>query len=124
MKFLVDMPLSPVLAQWLSDKGHDAVHAAQRGLERADDATILRLAREEGAIVLTADLDYPRLLALTGSDGPGILLFRGGELGGDGDPRAFGAYSRDCVRGRNAAFDPGHRTRPHSATATPGHVPE
>jgi hypothetical protein len=34
MRFLVDMPLSPVLAQWLSDKGHDAVHAAQRGLER------------------------------------------------------------------------------------------
>jgi hypothetical protein len=40
MRFLVDMPLSPVSAQWLSDKGHDAVHAAQRGLERADDATI------------------------------------------------------------------------------------
>jgi predicted nuclease of predicted toxin-antitoxin system len=81
MRFLVDMPLSPVLAQWLSDRGHDAVHATQRGLERADDATILRLAREEGAIVLTADLDYPRLLALTGSDGPGILLFRGGDWG-------------------------------------------
>jgi hypothetical protein len=41
----------------------------------------LRLAREEGANVLTADLDYPRLLALTGSEGPGILLFRGGDWG-------------------------------------------
>lgn len=29
--------------------------------------------------MLTADLDYPRLLALSGSDGPGILLFRGGN---------------------------------------------
>jgi predicted nuclease of predicted toxin-antitoxin system len=27
MKFLVDMPPSPGLAQWLRDKGHDAVHA-------------------------------------------------------------------------------------------------
>jgi len=79
MRFLVDMPLSPALAQWLSDKGHQGFHAAQRGLESADDETILRLAREDGAVVLTADLDYPRLLALAGSDGPGILLFRGGD---------------------------------------------
>ena len=89
MRFLVDMPLSPVLAQWLSDRGHDAVHAAQRGLERADDATILRLAREEGAIVLTADLDYPRLLALTGSDGPGIRSSSSNDAAfGDGDSRS------------------------------------
>jgi predicted nuclease of predicted toxin-antitoxin system len=81
MKFLVDMPLSPALAKWLTDQGHDASHAAQRGLEKADDATILRVAREEGAVVVTADLDYPRLLALTGSTGPAILLFRGGDWG-------------------------------------------
>ena len=73
------MPLSPVLAQWLTDKGHEGSHASQRALERADDETILRLAREEGAVVLTADLDYPRLLAMAGRDGPGILLFRGGD---------------------------------------------
>ena len=79
MRFLVDMPLSPALAQWFSDKGHDADHVAQRGLQRADDADILLLAREEGAVVVTADLDYPRLLALTGGDAPGLLLFRGGD---------------------------------------------
>ncbi len=62
MRFLVDMPLSPVLAKWLTDKGHHASHAGERGLEKADDATILRIAREEGAVVVTADLDYPRLL--------------------------------------------------------------
>jgi predicted nuclease of predicted toxin-antitoxin system len=78
MRFHIDMPLSPALARWLTDNGHQGAHATQRGLERAEDETILRLARDEGAIVLTADLDYPRLLALSGSDGPGILLFRGG----------------------------------------------
>ena len=81
MRFLVDMPLSPVLALWLTGKGHEATHASHRGLERADDATILRLAREEESVVLTADLDYPRLLAVTGSDAPGVLLFRGGDWG-------------------------------------------
>jgi predicted nuclease of predicted toxin-antitoxin system len=29
--------------------------------------------------VITADLDYPRLLALTGAEGPSLILFRGGD---------------------------------------------
>jgi len=28
---------------------------------------------------VTADLDYPRLLALTKAEGPGLILFRGGN---------------------------------------------
>jgi len=30
---------------------------------------------------VTADLDYPRLLALSGGEGPGVILFRGGNYG-------------------------------------------
>jgi predicted nuclease of predicted toxin-antitoxin system len=30
-------------------------------------------------VIVTADLDYPRLLALAGSDSPAIILFRGGS---------------------------------------------
>ena len=66
MRFLVDMPLSPALARWLTDTGHHGAHAAQRGLESADDETILRLAREEGAIVLTADLELPAIARSVG----------------------------------------------------------
>jgi Domain of unknown function (DUF5615) len=29
--------------------------------------------------VITADLDYPRLLALAGAAGPSLILFRGGN---------------------------------------------
>lgn len=32
---------------------------------------------------MTADLDYPRLLALEATDGPGIILFRGGSYSDD-----------------------------------------
>lgn len=32
-------------------------------------------------MVVTADLDYPRILALTQSAGPGLILFRGGNFG-------------------------------------------
>lgn len=79
MKFLVDMPLSPALAAWLTTEGHDAVHALTRGLDRSADVEILAVARAEGRVVVTADLDYPRLLAQAHTEGPGLVLFRGGN---------------------------------------------
>jgi predicted nuclease of predicted toxin-antitoxin system len=79
VKFLIDMPLSPELAVWLRQKGYDAVHASSRGLDRTADSVILDIARREQRVVVTADLDYPRLLAFSGADGPGLVLFRGGN---------------------------------------------
>jgi predicted nuclease of predicted toxin-antitoxin system len=79
VKFLVDMPLSPELAAWLRRRGHDALHAAELGLARAADGEILERAHREQRVVVTADLDYPRLLALAQLEGPGLVLFRGGN---------------------------------------------
>ncbi|MCK6620305.1 MAG: DUF5615 family PIN-like protein [Calditrichaceae bacterium] len=79
MKFLVDMPLSPELAEWLKLQGHDAVHAIEAGLSRSLDEMILDRARNEQRVIVTADLDYPRLLALAQMEGPGLILFRGGN---------------------------------------------
>jgi predicted nuclease of predicted toxin-antitoxin system len=30
-------------------------------------------------VVITADLDFPRMLALSAAEGPGLILFRGGN---------------------------------------------
>lgn len=79
MRFLVDMPLSPRLAVWLAQQGHDALHALEGGLDRAPDEVIAERARNEHRVVVTADLDYPRLLALAQAEGPGVILFRGGN---------------------------------------------
>lgn len=79
MKFLVDMPLSPGLARWLRERGHDAVHAAELNLQRAPDEEILSRARLDQRTVVTADLDYPRLLALAHAVHPSLVLFRGGN---------------------------------------------
>lgn len=73
------MPLSPGLAVWLAQQGHDALHALETGLDRASDEVIVERARNEQRVVVTADLDYPRLLALTQAEGPGLILFRGGN---------------------------------------------
>jgi predicted nuclease of predicted toxin-antitoxin system len=81
VKFLIDMPLPPGLADWLRTQGHEAIHAAGVGLSRAPDLEIMARATQEGRTVVTADLDYPRLLALAGSPGPSVILFRGGDWG-------------------------------------------
>jgi predicted nuclease of predicted toxin-antitoxin system len=73
------MPLSPMLASSLRNWGHDAVHAAELGLARASDIDIVTLAKEEGRTIITADLDYPRLLAVAGATNPSLILFREGN---------------------------------------------
>ncbi|MEA2872606.1 MAG: hypothetical protein QOH67_2582 [Hyphomicrobiales bacterium] len=73
------MPLSPALAAWLADRGHDAVHAADLGLARETDVTIMARAKQEARTVVTVDLDYPRLLALAQATEPSLILFRDGD---------------------------------------------
>jgi predicted nuclease of predicted toxin-antitoxin system len=90
VKFLVDMPLSPGLAQWLRAEGHDAVHASDLSMNRSLDSEMLQSALGDGRVVITADLDFPRLLAGLGSVSPGLILLRGGNYSEAGSP--------DCVR--------------------------
>jgi len=73
------MPLSPAVAAWLADQGHDAVHAVHLGLHRATDSEIMERAKDEGRTVVTADLDYPRLLAIARASEPSLILFRNGD---------------------------------------------
>jgi len=57
-----------VLLDVLRAHGHEGVHAHQIGKDRASDSELLEVARREGRIVITADLDFPRLLALSGAE--------------------------------------------------------
>ena len=80
MNFLVDQPVSPVLAEWLRNNGHDAFHLRERGLACSRDEDIFALASAENRIIVTADLDFSRILALSGREGPGLILFRAGNI--------------------------------------------
>src|SRR6266536_2684120 len=77
------MPITPLAVRRLEAAGHDAIHASRAGLASAPDQEILEVANEEGRIVVTADLDYPRLLARGFAEGPGLILFRGGSYSDD-----------------------------------------
>lgn len=45
----------------------------------SSDEAILEHASLGKRVIITADLDYPRLLALEQTDGPGLILFRNGD---------------------------------------------
>lgn len=62
MKFFADMPVSPQLAKWLNEKGHDAIHASDIGLYKTKDKNIIDEARKQERIIITADLDFPNCL--------------------------------------------------------------
>jgi predicted nuclease of predicted toxin-antitoxin system len=90
VKFLVDMPLSPDMASWLRSLGHDAVHASELSMSRAPDELILATGIGEERVIVTADLDFPRLFSQLGVAGPGLILLRGGNYSE--------AESLECVR--------------------------
>ncbi len=79
MRFLLDMPVSFQLAIWLNEHGHDAVHASDVGLYNAKDILIITEAEKQNRIIITADLDFPQILAISRARRPGIILFRGGN---------------------------------------------
>ena len=76
MRFLIDQNRSPRLAELLRESDHDAVHASELGLERADDRDLLGLAADEDRIVVSGDTDFGALLAMLRASLPSVILFR------------------------------------------------
>lgn len=76
MRFLLDQNLSPMLADLLTQQGHDAVHVRELGMSRSSDADIMATAVAEDRIVISSDTDFGELLAKTNAAAPSLLLFR------------------------------------------------
>ena len=53
--------------------------ASDLGLERAADSVLLDRAATDKRVVVTADTDFPHLLALSRDASPGVILVRGGD---------------------------------------------
>jgi predicted nuclease of predicted toxin-antitoxin system len=76
MKFLLDMGLSRRTAEFLRDHGHDAIHLRDQGLQRLSDERIVEKAIDERRVVLTHDLDFGRIVALSQGRLPSVITFR------------------------------------------------
>ena len=59
----IDAQLSPALAPWLAERFGVQAYSAQRlGHRDSTDEQVFRAAREAGAVVMTKDSDFLRLL--------------------------------------------------------------
>jgi predicted nuclease of predicted toxin-antitoxin system len=76
VRLLLDQNLSPLLAEELVARGHDAVHGRSLGMGTASDLMIMDLASTEARVVVSADTDFGELLARTNAASPSVLLVR------------------------------------------------
>jgi predicted nuclease of predicted toxin-antitoxin system len=79
VRFLADIGISQQTVRWLREKGPDAAHLREEGLQRATDETVLDKALSEERIVLTLDLDFSDLVAASGRKLPSVISFRLGN---------------------------------------------
>ncbi len=75
LRFLADMGIAQRVVLWLRSAGHDAEHLREEGLHRLANGEIFLKAQSEGRIVLTFDLDFGEILALSGGR-TSVVLFR------------------------------------------------
>jgi predicted nuclease of predicted toxin-antitoxin system len=70
------MGISMATVQVLRDAAEDVVHLREQGLATLPDEQILAKAVQERRVILTFDLDFGELLAVSGSVVPSVILFR------------------------------------------------
>ena len=65
MRFLADMGISPRTVRYLHDAGYEAVHLHELGQDRLPDEAILAQALRESCVILTHDLDFSEIIAVS-----------------------------------------------------------
>jgi predicted nuclease of predicted toxin-antitoxin system len=91
----VDAQLSPALAPWLGERfGVEAFSVQVLGYRDANDDEIFRAAREAGAVVMTKDSDFLRLLEAHGAP-PQVLWI---TLGNTSNARIREVFERTFPR--------------------------
>ena len=76
MRFLLDMCLSIRVGEWLRDQRHDVVHLREQGLQRLPNGEIFAKAGVERRILLTCDLDFSEIVALSGEAEVSVVVLR------------------------------------------------
>lgn len=76
LRFLADMNISPQTVGALAAEGMDIVRVSSLLPANASDESILDLARRQGRVVITQDMDFSALLALGGHDRPSLVTLR------------------------------------------------
>jgi predicted nuclease of predicted toxin-antitoxin system len=73
---VIDMNVSPRVAQWLREEGLDAVHLQEQDLGALGDDQIFAKALAEGRTIVTFDQGFADILARAVTSSAGIILLR------------------------------------------------
>lgn len=76
MRILADMGVDTRVVQWLQQHGHDAKHLRDEGLQRMPDGEIFAKAISEDRVIMTFDLDFGEIVALSRGQKASVILFR------------------------------------------------
>jgi predicted nuclease of predicted toxin-antitoxin system len=80
VKLLIDMNLAPSWIEILAAQEYDAVHWSSVGAVTATDAEIMAWAATHDYVVLTHDLDFSAILAVTHGSKPSVVQIRSDNL--------------------------------------------
>ncbi|MEW6368307.1 MAG: DUF5615 family PIN-like protein [Acidobacteriota bacterium] len=76
MRFLADMGVAQRVVDWLRANGHDALHLREEELGRLPDVAIFQKTYDESRILLTFDLDFGEILAMSAGVVRSVIIFR------------------------------------------------
>ena len=76
MRFLADAGIAQRIVEWLRARAHDAIHLREQGLQRLPDREVFAKASAERRVILTFDLDYGEIVALSAPPSASVILFR------------------------------------------------
>ncbi len=76
VRLLADMNISPQTVALLQQRGWNVIRVSERLPIHASDWEVLRLARQEDRILITLDLDFSTLLAISGWSNPSLITLR------------------------------------------------
>ena len=111
------MGLSHRAAGALRAAGHDVAHLREQGLQRLPDEGIVEKAVAEGRVIVTSDLDFGRIVALSRRSVPSVVTLRLEDMRPEGVSLALcdvvARFEEDLGRGALVTVDErGIRVRP------------
>jgi predicted nuclease of predicted toxin-antitoxin system len=76
MTFFLDINILASFAVFLEKFGHSVTIGVKSGFNGKSDWEVCEYARENKSIIVTHDLDFGELLAVSGTAGPSVIIFR------------------------------------------------
>ena len=76
MRILADVHIRPTTVRYLNSLGHEAIRSSDILPEEAPDQEIIERAAASDRVILTEDLDFTDIIAISGATQPSLITLR------------------------------------------------